>query len=59
MKVGDLVENQWGEIGIVLRQVGVVDRWVVHWMTSTHQVKVRAHWTHDLYPIRTDSDRPT
>jgi len=31
MKVGDLVMCQWGEIGIVLWQVGVTDRYMVHW----------------------------
>ena len=31
MKAGDLVENTYGEIGIVLWQVGVVDRYMVHW----------------------------
>ena len=31
MKEGDLVENTYGEIGIVLWQVGVVDRYMVHW----------------------------
>ena len=31
MKEGDLVKCIWGDIGIVLWQVGVVDRYMVHW----------------------------
>ena len=31
MKVGDLVQDRYGEIGIVLWQVGVADRYMVHW----------------------------
>ena len=31
MKVGSVVENPSGEIGIVIRQIGVIDRWLVHW----------------------------
>jgi len=50
MKTGDLVENKWGEIGIVLRQVGVINRWVVRWFDVGHfQDPITAHWTHDLY----------
>ncbi len=29
MQVGDLVTDTWGEIGIVLCQVGVTDRWMI------------------------------
>ena len=35
MKVGDLVQNKYGEYGIVIRQIGVVDRWWVEWMVGT------------------------
>ena len=31
MKVGDLVENEYGMLGIIMWQVGVVDRWMIHW----------------------------
>ncbi len=31
MKVGDLVRNEWGEVGIIMGQIGVVDRWFIHW----------------------------
>jgi len=31
MKEGDLVECIWGEIGIVLWQIGTADRYMVYW----------------------------
>ena len=31
MKTGDLVTGGLGGIGIILWQVGVTDRWMVHW----------------------------
>ena len=31
MKEGDLVICQWGEIGIVLWQVGETDQYMVYW----------------------------
>ena len=31
MKIGDLVQNAHGKLGIVLHQVGVVDRWMIFW----------------------------
>ena len=34
MKIGDLVTGGEGDIGIILWQVGVVDRWMVHWATG-------------------------
>ena len=34
MQVGDLIENNHGEIGIILWQVGVVDRYMVHWISG-------------------------
>ena len=38
MQVGDLVTDQWGdEIGIILWQVGCVDRWLVHWLESGYK----------------------
>ena len=30
MKTGDLVTDTWGEVGIILYQVGVADRWIVY-----------------------------
>ena len=32
MQVGDLVKNEWGEFGIIIRQIGVVDRWWIEWL---------------------------
>lgn len=31
MKIGDLVKNSYGDIGIVIRQIDGIDRWMVHW----------------------------
>ena len=38
MKIGDLVKRRFdNELGIVLWQVGDVDRWVVYWITSGYK----------------------
>ena len=38
MKVGDLVTDQWGDdIGIILWQVGCVDRWMVYWFDGEYK----------------------
>ena len=34
MKVGDLVKNEYDEYGIIMRQIGVVDRWYVAWLVG-------------------------
>ena len=34
MKVGDLVQNEYDEYGIIMRQIGVVDRWYVAWLVG-------------------------
>ena len=34
MQVGDLVQNEYGEYGIIIRQIGVVDRWWVEWLVG-------------------------
>ena len=31
MKVGDLVKNEYGMLGIIMWQIGVVDRWMIFW----------------------------
>ena len=52
MNIGDLVENEWGELGIILRQVGILDRWLVRWLNApTHYERIRAQWGRDLYPL--------
>lgn len=49
MNVGDLVinENEPDRIGIVMNQVGVVDRWVVLWPSGS----LEAFWSIDLEVI--------
>ena len=38
MQVGDLVSDRCGEgIGIILWQVGCVDRWVVYWLDEKYK----------------------
>ena len=32
MKVGDLVTDEWNNMGIVTAQIGVVDRWWIEWL---------------------------
>lgn len=34
MKTGSVVENPFGDIGIVIRQIGAADRWLVHWASG-------------------------
>ena len=34
MKIGDLVTDNYGTIGIIIAQVGVIDRWIVKWIDS-------------------------
>jgi len=34
MKIGDLITDNYGTLGIVINQVGVVDRWLVKWIDS-------------------------
>ena len=35
-ETGDLVKNKWGELGIIIRQIGVIDRWLVQYITGIH-----------------------
>ena len=38
MKVGDLVTDRWcDDIGIILWQVGCVDRWMVYWFVGEYK----------------------
>ena len=32
--IGCVVQNEWGDLGVVTRQMGVVDRWWVVWATG-------------------------
>ena len=47
MQVGDLVEHEYYGLGIVLRQQGVVDRWLCHWFEMNGN-GICAVWGHDL-----------
>ena len=31
MKIDSVVESPFGDIGIVIRQIGVADRWLIQW----------------------------
>ena len=31
MQVGDLVIDLYDTIGVIIKQIGCVDRWLVHW----------------------------
>lgn len=35
MKIGDLIKNSYGDIGIVIKQIGVIDRWLVYWSNGS------------------------
>ena len=49
MNVGDLVTHDYHDgVGMIIAQVGVVDRWIVYWMEE--QIK-EAHWGSSLCPI--------
>jgi hypothetical protein len=47
MKVGDLVETEYGDFGIVIGQVGVTDRWLVRWFNGD----VYASWSSNLWRV--------
>jgi hypothetical protein len=49
MKIGDLVRDAYRSdiTGLVMNQVGVVDRWVVFWSHGSFE----AHWSIDLEVI--------
>ena len=47
MKVGDLVEDDYGEIGVVIGQVGVTERWMVRWFKG----ETYALWRSNLWII--------
>ena len=47
MKIGDIVEDDYGDIGIVIGQVGVTERWMVRWFNG----KTYALWRSNLWII--------
>jgi hypothetical protein len=48
MNIGDLVKDKYGTIGIVVRQVGVIDRWLVKWIDSG---EITGRWGHNLFHL--------
>ena len=48
-QMGDLVEDEWGDLGIIIQQIGVVDRWLVHYLTGGYGL--RGHWGSRLYLV--------
>jgi hypothetical protein len=48
-EIGDLIEDEWGDLGIIVRQIGVIDRWLVHYLTGDS--KLRGHWGDRLHHV--------
>jgi len=48
-EIGDLIEDEWGELGIIIRQIGVVDRWLVQYLTVDSNL--RGKWGSSLYRV--------
>ena len=49
MNIGDLVEDEWGDLAIIVSQVGVTDRWRIRYITGGY---ISTSWGSNLYPIR-------
>ena len=54
MNIGDLVSDEWGYMAIIIAQVGVLDRWVIHYIESGNK---SALFGSRLYPIRSKNVR--
>jgi hypothetical protein len=54
MNIGDLVSDEWGYMAIIIAQVGVLDRWVIHYIESGNK---SALFGSRLYPIRSKTVR--
>ena len=54
MNIGDLVSDEWGYMAIIIAQVGVTDRWVIHYIESGNK---SALFGSRLYPIRSKTVR--
>ena len=48
MNIGDLVIDQWGEMAIVLSQVGAINRWRIKYVSHGG---ISTAWEDSLYPI--------
>ena len=51
MNIGDLVSDEWGYMAIIIAQVGVLDRWVIHYIESGNKT---ALFGSRLYPARSN-----
>ena len=49
MNIGDLVEDEWGDLAIIVSQVGVTDRWRIRYITNGYK---STSWASNLYPLR-------
>jgi len=49
MNIGDLVEDEWGQIAIVTSFVGVTDRVRIRYIVDG---VIRTSWASNLYPLR-------
>ena len=63
MNIGDLVEDDWGEIAIITSQASVKDRWYLKYIATG---AIAIAWGANLYPLGCDrvktkgiSPRPT
>ena len=48
MNIGDLVEDKYGYLALVVNQVGVTDRWIICYIQNGTRVGA---WYYDLYPL--------
>ena len=49
MNIGDLVTDEWGDMAIVLSQVGAINRWRIKYISHGG---ISTAWESNLYPIR-------
>ena len=54
MKIGDLVEDEWGEMAIITSQVGVINRWRLKYILTGI---VSTSWESNLSPLRSKTVR--
>jgi len=48
MNIGDLVTDKWGDLAIVLSQVGAVNRWRIKYISHGG---ITTSWESDLYSL--------
>ena len=49
MNIGDLVTDEWGDLAIVMAEVGMSDRWRIKYIDTG---ACSTAWGSNLYPIR-------